>query len=292
MLNFHPGELQVQERAGVRKQAEALARNSLASHMYGRVQERLAWADLAVIGVDLGLPAPALLSVTGEPSELLVPLSKQVLAIRPEHEVQCEAWYVSGSRRVALVSLCPRTGDRARISGSVISVKNDTMVLRVEEAMTNCRRYNKPRAPICGTLRSYSERNLDRETWAPVLRQTIGQADSFFIGSGIRQTRIDVAQRRGESGFVLIDDDATLIWEDYPGNNLFQTLGNIVSEPAVALLFLDFAKGAFVRLEGQALVCWDNTDGRRYVKFCPSEIYLGWTASPRIWAPDNAGDGS
>ena len=47
-------------------------------------------------------------------------------------------------------------------------------------------------------------------------------------------------------------DDRTLEFPDYPGNNLFNSLGNIAGHPHAGLVFADFATGDVLQLTGRA----------------------------------------
>ena len=51
---------------------------------------------------------------------------------------------------------------------------------------------------------------------------------------------MDVSHRGGRPGFVKLDGD-TLVVPDFRGNRYFNTLGNLVSDPRAALVFVDFA---------------------------------------------------
>jgi hypothetical protein len=73
-----------------------------------------------------------------------------------------------------------------------------------------------------------------------------------------------------------------LWWPDYPGNNLFNSLGNLAVNPEAALLFFDFATGRTLHLSGTAEVEWGmpgrtGTDGAtgRIVRFTPHHIVAG-----------------
>jgi predicted pyridoxine 5'-phosphate oxidase superfamily flavin-nucleotide-binding protein len=49
-------------------------------------------------------------------------------------------------------------------------------------------------------------------------------------------------------------DDRTLVFPDYPGNNLFNSLGNLLVNPGIGLLFIDFTNPRRLRVNGRALV--------------------------------------
>ena len=46
----------------------------------------------------------------------------------------------------------------------------------------------------------------------------------------------------------------TLWWPDYPGNNMFNSFGNLAVDRTAALLFAGFASGSTVQLSGIAAV--------------------------------------
>ena len=53
-------------------------------------------------------------------------------------------------------------------------------------------------------------------------------------------------------------DDHTLLWPDYRGNNLFNTLGNLETDARAGLLFIDFDSGASLQLTGKASAEFDD----------------------------------
>jgi hypothetical protein len=87
----------------------------------------------------------------------------------------------------------------------------------------------------------------------------VATADTFFIASYHPINGADASHRGGRPGFVKVRDATTLIWPDYAGNGLFNTLGNIVEYPRVGLLFVDFASGRTLQVAGIAQIDWDIT---------------------------------
>jgi uncharacterized protein len=67
----------------------------------------------------------------------------------------------------------------------------------------------------------------------------------------MRRWRRHLPPRRNP-GFVRWADGDTLVFDDFAGNNFFNTLGNIVSDPRVSLLFIDFDSGRQLRISGDA----------------------------------------
>jgi predicted pyridoxine 5'-phosphate oxidase superfamily flavin-nucleotide-binding protein len=81
----------------------------------------------------------------------------------------------------------------------------------------------------------------------------------FFVGSA--SAPVDGAcdcsyrgrQTQGTPEPLLrVTGEATLIFPDYPGNKLFNTIGNLLAHPQIALLFVDFAQQSTLLLQGQA----------------------------------------
>jgi predicted pyridoxine 5'-phosphate oxidase superfamily flavin-nucleotide-binding protein len=115
-------------------------------------------------------------------------------------------------------------------------------------------------------------------------RTIVERADTFFIASqhlgpaDDRRNGVDISHRGGRPGFVRIVDARTLIWPDYRGNFMFNTLGNIAADPRSGLLFVDFDTGDVLQLTGRAKVLWewDRADphwrcAKRLVEFALDE---------------------
>ncbi len=95
-------------------------------------------------------------------------------------------------------------------------------------------------------------------------RDAIAQTDTFFIASTHSQQGADVSHRGGYPGFVQVIDATTLMFPDYVGNNMFQTLGNLSVNPNAGLLLIDFEQGHTLQLNGQAKIIWDAEQLKRF----------------------------
>ena len=60
--------------------------------------------------------------------------------------------------------------------------------------------------------------------------------------------------RGGPPGFVRSLDEHTLAWADFRGNRQYISTGNLDHDPRVALIFLDFAQQARLKIYGVAQV--------------------------------------
>lgn len=64
-------------------------------------------------------------------------------------------------------------------------------------------------------------------------------------------------QPRADGSFEpLVDmpDRCTLVLPDFAGNNLFNTIGNLLVNPAIALLFVDFVRQTTWLVQGRATI--------------------------------------
>ncbi len=80
----------------------------------------------------------------------------------------------------------------------------------------------------------------------------------FFLSTVDHEGRPTVSYKGGAPGFVRVLDDRHLAFPDYDGNGMMLSLGNIAANPAVGLLFIDFARPHRLRLQGIAAIADDD----------------------------------
>jgi hypothetical protein len=68
---------------------------------------------------------------------------------------------------------------------------------------------------------------------------------------------LDCSPRGDAPGFIRVKDANTLLLPDRPGNNRTDTLGNILDDPRVSLLFLIPGIGETLRVVGRAAISVD-----------------------------------
>ncbi|MFZ0661456.1 MAG: pyridoxamine 5'-phosphate oxidase family protein [Acidobacteriaceae bacterium] len=95
-------------------------------------------------------------------------------------------------------------------------------------------------------------------------QKRIAEADTFFIASFHSEIGTDASHRGGNPGFVEVVDKNTLVFPNYWGNTMFNTLGNITENPHAGLLFIDFATGSTLQITGKAYVIWDKARISRF----------------------------
>ncbi|HWN71490.1 MAG TPA: pyridoxamine 5'-phosphate oxidase family protein, partial [Haliangium sp.] len=98
----------------------------------------------------------------------------------------------------------------------------------------------------------------------------VEQADTFFIASrhpeDDRDPRhgVDVSHRGGRPGFIDVRDGKQLVFPDFAGNFHFATLGNVLVDPRVGLLFVDFEQRDLLWITGRAQIVWVGPEVERF----------------------------
>jgi uncharacterized protein len=89
-------------------------------------------------------------------------------------------------------------------------------------------------------------------------REFVARSSMFFLATADAEGQPDVSYKGGVPGFVRVVDDETLAFPDYDGNGMFKSLGNILVNPKVGLLFIDFEHPDRMRVNGTATVSADD----------------------------------
>jgi predicted pyridoxine 5'-phosphate oxidase superfamily flavin-nucleotide-binding protein len=76
--------------------------------------------------------------------------------------------------------------------------------------------------------------------------------DMFFLSTVDPEGNPTVSYKGGPTGFVKVLDDRTLVFPGYDGNGMFYSMGNIVGQGKVGMLFIDFETPHRVRVQGTA----------------------------------------
>ena len=85
-------------------------------------------------------------------------------------------------------------------------------------------------------------------------RGFIQQRDMFFLATADAEGRPTCSYKGGEPGFVRVLDPRTLAFPNYDGNGMYLSAGNMLVNPAVGMLFIDFERGHRMRLDGTASI--------------------------------------
>jgi PPOX class probable FMN-dependent enzyme len=83
------------------------------------------------------------------------------------------------------------------------------------------------------------------------------EAAPFMVMATSGPDGLDVSPRGDPPGFVVVEDDKTLLIPDRRGNNRCDSLNNLIDDPRIALLFMIPGVGETLRVNGQAEICID-----------------------------------
>ena len=273
-VGFHSGELAVQRRAGVEAAAARLRRMVAPGELRGGVAALLAGASFAAVTARDRDGRLWISPVTGQPGFLATTTPTQ-LSMRTALEDD-PLYGLDEGQPVGIIVMDFAAKRRVRINGTLSEVDGGTIEVDVEQAYGNCPQYIRRRhlSPVNAAAATDFPIRRDERMVARDI-ELIRSADTFFLGTTHPERGNDASHRGGPAGFVRADQQ-TVEWPDYPGNNMFNSLGNLAVDPTAALLFIDFASGCTLQLSGSAHVAWhaaasDGDTGRR-VQFSTERV--------------------
>jgi uncharacterized protein len=85
-------------------------------------------------------------------------------------------------------------------------------------------------------------------------RAFIEARDMFFLATCDADGQPTCSYKGGEPGFVRVLDEHTVAFPNYDGNGMYLSTGNVLVNPRVGLLFVDFENRKRMRLDGVASI--------------------------------------
>ena len=92
----------------------------------------------------------------------------------------------------------------------------------------------------------------------PILVQDSVGIPYFFMRLSTIVSALERIPEGGSSGFLRVIDSKTIAFPSFNGNGMFFSTGNLASNPAVGLLFIDFEVPNRIRFHGRAIVSADD----------------------------------
>lgn len=102
------------------------------------------------------------------------------------------------------------------------------------------------------------DERLGRAQFSDEDRGFIESRSMFFLATADARGRPDCSYKGGAAGFVRVTDVDEVAFPSYDGNGMFRSLGNVLVNPAVALLFVDFDDPRRLRVNGRAFIVADD----------------------------------
>ena len=85
-------------------------------------------------------------------------------------------------------------------------------------------------------------------------RAFIERSDMFFLETADGDGRPNCSYKGGDPGFVRVVDEHTIAFPNYDGNGMYVSMGNVLKNPHVGLLLIDFENQWRMRLNGDASI--------------------------------------
>lgn len=274
---FHEGEREVQRRAGVAQEAEAVGR--IVSRSVTPAIARFLRMQRMAVASTLDAGGRPWASLFAGPAGFIEAVDDRLLrlAVQPS-EADPLAGNLRARPELGLLVFDPRTRQRVRFNGRGLLAPEGVFLL-ADQVYGNCPKYIQKRMLVA---------EVGVEEAAPVRSSTLDErqqfwvagADTFFIASYHPDGGADASHRGGNPGFVRVLDAQRIAFPDYAGNNMFNTLGNLVGYPRAGLLFVDFGSGDLLQLTGRTELRFES--GREVV-FEVEEVIDRRGASPLRW---------
>jgi ferredoxin-NADP reductase/predicted pyridoxine 5'-phosphate oxidase superfamily flavin-nucleotide-binding protein len=266
---FHRGEHELQTRTGQREKMESIGKRVVRSYMPDQHRDFFTQLPFVIIGsVDHeGWPWASILA--GNAGFITSPTSTSL---------EIKNWTINGDplaeslnktgTPLGFLGIELSTRRRNRVNGRVSMPRKNKITVNIDQSFGNCPQYIQYRSVTF--IRDVEEvgQQFEKQSFTTLdnkARTLINAADTFFVSSYIQSKEqptiegVDVSHRGGRPGFIKIEGN-TLTIPDYPGNNLFNTLGNFIINPKGGLTFIDFTTGELLMLTGAVELLWEENE--------------------------------
>lgn len=226
---FHCGELALQAQADAIDRARQVGR-SIRDSVPPIAAKFLQQQVMVVIATQDSSAQAFATALAGDPGFVETP-RPQLIRIHASPPIQDPAWANLAHRApMGLVAVDFAAHRRMRVNGMGY-LTDSGISLSCVEVYSNCGRHITTRAL---SSRGHRERPTARVISTALTAHQqgwISKSDTFFIATSHPDTGMDVSHKGGTPGFVHVNGVGQIVFPDYPGNFLFNTLGNIRVNP-------------------------------------------------------------
>jgi predicted pyridoxine 5'-phosphate oxidase superfamily flavin-nucleotide-binding protein len=289
---FHEGEKSFHKALGIEERMDEMGKRMMRDHMPD--QHRDFFAQLPMIHIcvldENGHPSAILRTgnpgFISSPDEYTLIIDSQPLAGEPEN------LQLTKGSKISIVGVEFATRRRNRLNATILSHQDNKLEMRVDLSFGNCPKYIQIRNMFPPEQLDLNSEVFRSDNLGKTERKIITAVDTLFIASRSSvindepKNGIDINHRGGNPGFIEIIDDQTIQFPDYLGNNMFNTFGNIVSDPRVAIQLIDFENKTLMHIQGRAEIITlegkfdGNPDMGRRVKIRIENITITTDALP------------
>jgi len=101
---------------------------------------------------------------------------------------------------------------------------------------------------------------MSRTAFTDEDRAFIESRTMFFLATADASGQPDCSYKGGLAGFVRVTGASELSFPSYDGNGMFRSLGNVLANPRVGMLFLDFEQPRRLRVNGKATIVENQSE--------------------------------
>jgi len=288
---FHKGEQEIQTRLGLRDKMENIGRRFIRTYLPDQHRQFYEQLPFLLVGsVDEG-GRPWASAIAGRPGFITSPndvtlaIKARPLAGDPLNNNLRE------NANIGLLGIELETRRRNRMNGKIKAVEEDGFAIAVAQSFGNCPQYIQKRQFhwLPERLAEISPAAQHLAQFTESMKALIAQADTFFIATSYADRShdanqgVDVSHRGGRPGFVRIESDRAFTFPNFTGNNFYNTLGNILLDCRVGILFPNFDAGHLLSITGRAEIIWE---GETLKAFQGAEQLVRITADKIVYLPD------
>lgn len=270
---YHDGELAVQAHAGVSEMAARVGR-SIGNVMPSAAQDFLRAQPWVIVASQDTQGRPWASVLYGTPGFAQAQDARTVLVDASPLPGDPLEQNLERTNQLGLLTIEPATRRRMRINGGFARQPDGTLLIHTEQVYALCPKYIQARSwEAAPDNNSPAPRPQRTAELSPQQQAWIAHADTFFIATAHPEAGLDASHRGGPPSFVTVTSPHRLVFPDYSGNMMFNTLGNLALNPRAGLLFIDFEQGSTLQLTGRAWVNWEPnhaasmTSAERFVVF-------------------------
>jgi uncharacterized protein len=140
------------------------------------------------------------------------------------------------------------------------------------------------------------DEKLARTAFTAEDRAFIETRPLFFLATADAEGQPDCSYKGGAPGFVRVTGESEISFPSYDGNGMFRSLGNVLVNPHVGLLFLDFEQPRRLRVIGKAAIVENQSEfegaqlvvrvrAERIFPNCPRYIHRMQLVETSVYVP-------
>lgn len=261
---YHQGEHYIQELMGVRNKSDSIS-SMITNNMPNAAAEFLRTLNFSVITFTIDNKELHTSVVYSLKPFIEIIKSDEILISLDKKSFVPQSILEANSINIGFIGLVFESKMRIRVNGKG-KVINNKLHLKIDEVYANCPKYIHDRK-LLGKIDFQKEPRLSRYTKLnQECIEIIENADTFFLSSCHSIKGADVSHKGGQKGFLRVVSNTKLEFDDYPGNNMYNSLGNIHTNPNVTIFVIDFKENRTLHINGEANLIQYEQSAKKKIK--------------------------